>query len=497
MSRRLSRLEDLAKEKVAENLGRLAESISDQFSCGDSLESPEKVQLVFKTKLGSWREAVFPGATAHDIQQLVDACSVASFGIDDQQVTDRSYRDAYKLDPDLFTSTFQLSNTPILGEITTTTVPNSHHIRAELYKLNVYAKGGHFKAHVDTPRPNQLFGSLVVCLPTQFSGGQLVTRHHDHKVTFDWSSPPESPKQTLSWAAFFSDVEHEVIPVSEGHRITLTFNLYQDLGVSAGSPVACDVSNSPLYGELRQALANATFLSDGGVLGFASHHAYIFEEFKAANQEELPVMLKGADRVVYLVAKTLGLSVIVKPFVFSDRYCGLLGGGYLVSRFPEFAERDDTYESEPEFEAMVDTLRVPLHSDKYITWCQHLSESQPAGVTVSYGNESRSVNVFYQAAVILVGIPRWDDFRKSFVTACGAAATAPRKKSDPERLLRSSSKAAAKKPKKKPKRSTQALPAKAKSGKAESSSSVLNRFCFHGEMPEIESSEEGEYWDLW
>ena len=42
-------------------------------------------------------------------------------------------------------------------------------IRAELYKLNVYSTGGHFKAHVDTPRSKEMFGSLVVFLPSVFT----------------------------------------------------------------------------------------------------------------------------------------------------------------------------------------------------------------------------------------------------------------------------------------------------------------------------------------
>ena len=27
----------------------------------------------------------------------------------------------------------------------------------------------------------------------------------------------------IKWAAFYSDVEHEILPVTEGHRVTLTY----------------------------------------------------------------------------------------------------------------------------------------------------------------------------------------------------------------------------------------------------------------------------------
>ena len=89
----------------------------------------------------------------------------------------------------------------IPDEITTPIVPEIPHLRCKLYKLNIYgALGGHFKAHVDTPRSEQMFGSLVVCLPTCFSGGALVTRHHQQEVKCDWSSSFESPMQELCQA---------------------------------------------------------------------------------------------------------------------------------------------------------------------------------------------------------------------------------------------------------------------------------------------------------
>ena len=45
---------------------------------------------------------------------------------------------------------------------------------AELYKLNVYSgRSGMFKSHVHTPCGRTQFGSLVVCLPTEFKGKYL------------------------------------------------------------------------------------------------------------------------------------------------------------------------------------------------------------------------------------------------------------------------------------------------------------------------------------
>ena len=89
----------------------------------------------------------------------------------------------------------------IPDEITAPIVPEIPHLWCKLYKLNIYgASDDHFKAHIDTPRSEQMFGSLVVCLPTCFSGGALVTRHHQQEVKCDWSSSFESPMQELCQA---------------------------------------------------------------------------------------------------------------------------------------------------------------------------------------------------------------------------------------------------------------------------------------------------------
>ena len=221
------------------------------------------MQLVYLNKSGLWNSAAFPGLKDGDIQQLLESSKVASFGKGKEAVIDESVRDAFALDTDKCLSSFQLSNTTILGEIKALLVPNVVNIRAELYKINVYTSPtGCFKPHVDTPRGSNMFGSLVVCLPTQFQGGALVARHRGEQVVYDWSSPPEDPVQKIQWAAFFSDIEHEILPVTEGYRVTLTYNLYNCDEARAEPDVA-----SPFYASLKSAVGHPLFLREGGTLG--------------------------------------------------------------------------------------------------------------------------------------------------------------------------------------------------------------------------------------
>lgn len=261
------------------------------------------MQLNYLQNNGLWADLNFPGFQDSELQQLIQASSVASFGKGKEEVTDKAYRDAYALDPSKFLTSFQLSN--------------SVDVRAELYKLNIYTgPTGCFKSHVDTPRGHNMFGSLVVCLPSQFTGGSLVTRHGGQQVSYDWSSSPESPAKEIRWAAFYSDVEHEILQITEGYRVTLTYNLYSiDVNTTAVSSV--DIETSPFYKHLKEGLECPHFMCDGGTLGFACQHSYIFEEFD--KRKNISPLLKGSDRVIYWAAKSLGLEVKVKPIMLREQ----------------------------------------------------------------------------------------------------------------------------------------------------------------------------------
>lgn len=65
---------------------------------------------------------------------------------------------------------------------------------------------------------------MVICLPYPHEGGQLRVAHQGQETIFDWSQ--KEAEDEIHWAALYSDCEHEVLEVQNGHRITLTYNLY-------------------------------------------------------------------------------------------------------------------------------------------------------------------------------------------------------------------------------------------------------------------------------
>ena len=151
-----------------------------------------------------------------------------------------------------------------------------------------------------------MFGSLVVCLPTQFSGGALAARYGDQVVIFDWSSLPDDPLSEVCWAAYFSDVEHEILPVTSGHCLTLTYNLYAIQERLHSVP-----SGSPFYSCLQRAISTPHFMRDGGCLVFDCEHLYAYTSLN--EKEQLSHVLKGADYLIFSTANMLNLKVTIKP----------------------------------------------------------------------------------------------------------------------------------------------------------------------------------------
>ncbi|KAE8827180.1 hypothetical protein PTNB73_08933 [Pyrenophora teres f. teres] len=209
--------------------------------------------------------------SASSLEKLLKGTTPATFGFQGRDVIDESYRKASKLDATQFSTDFCPYEVGIVDVVAQALLPkwpgDFQGIRAQLYKLNVYqAPSGLLKPHVDTPRSDLQFGSLVACLPCEHQGGQLVVRHQGLCMTFDWAGPAKD----IQWAAFYSDCEHEVLEVTSGHRITLTYNLYvrRGLGELTGHTNAMDVQQLPLYQQVKAALEDPSFFPEGDMVAF-------------------------------------------------------------------------------------------------------------------------------------------------------------------------------------------------------------------------------------
>ena len=278
------------------------------------------------------------------LQALEQACEAATFGRDDEAVLDETYRKAGKMDSDNFLLGLDVDRSRLVDIVHAGLLAGQDEtktIKAELYKLNVYGeslrivsdlgpvltrisapgKDAFFKPHKDTPRGTDMFGSLVLVFPTPHEGGALVLRHEGKEWTFDaaqlLSATAQCDLKRVAYIAFFSDVEHEVLPVTSGHRVTITYNLYWAPPPAVAFPEELSVlypqhSNTSSVAEaLAALLADATFLPEGGTLGFGLRHAYPFEKRWTDDMpnplDKLRGWLKGSDAALFRGLQALSL----------------------------------------------------------------------------------------------------------------------------------------------------------------------------------------------
>lgn len=90
-------------------------------------------------------------------------------------------------------------------------------------------------------------------------------------MTYDWSTRRDDDDHaSIRWAAFYSDCEHEILEVTSGYRLTLTYNLYAVRGMDrlTGISKSLDPTLLPLYQAVESIMGaeNGHFDGKGGLL---------------------------------------------------------------------------------------------------------------------------------------------------------------------------------------------------------------------------------------
>jgi hypothetical protein len=291
-------------------LAQLVDGIESPFSCGGELTPRKPVALAFADGAIVTLSRDDTGKPPASVRALISRASPAPFGKGSKTVHDVKVRKALQIKAaaDTFTvRNFDPAKSGVLEIVRQTLTPRDDEPpTAELYNLNIYGPGGHFTTHKDTPRGSDMLGTLVVCLPARFQGGELELQCDDEYEAFDWSAAIEQQDRpsTVHWAAFFGDVDHAISEVSSGHRVTLSWILRRAAGSEPGAVP------SELGDVLRRALADQSFLPTGGKLRFRCAHMYkATKDSPLARPVTVEVLrsLQGRDRDIAAAARALGL----------------------------------------------------------------------------------------------------------------------------------------------------------------------------------------------
>ncbi len=278
------------------------------------------------------------------LQPLIDRCQPATFGDKRRNRLDRNVRDAVQLKAENFSvENFDPESMGILDAIRREMFPpDSPPVTAELYALNIYTQGGHFASHKDTPRGSDMFGTLVVCLPSHFWDGQLKLIQRGLVEQFDWGTDIRGQRKEtqLHWVGFFGDVDHQIERVGGGARVTLTYLLRRS-DPSLPSRTLAEKDLAPAIHEAwRGLLADPSFLPEGGIFGYHCGHLYHQDARFQVQQKPLDQrsanMLKGRDQLVAAAALQAGLGVTFAPYLYEN----CVDETWQLGRFPTSKEKE-------------------------------------------------------------------------------------------------------------------------------------------------------------
>ncbi|MBI1874595.1 MAG: hypothetical protein HYS05_12035 [Acidobacteria bacterium] len=156
--------------------------------------------------------------TSATARRLCAIARPARYGLKDQTRLDPRVRDTWeipksrvRIDERRWATRFR----PLLDRIRCDLgLADGSHLKAELHNMLVYGPIQFFATHRDSEKSDDMIGTLVVILPSDFTGGAIEIEHHDERVAFRGSG------RTLTFIAFYA----------------LTYNLMLDGDVSTAAP---------------------------------------------------------------------------------------------------------------------------------------------------------------------------------------------------------------------------------------------------------------------
>jgi predicted 2-oxoglutarate/Fe(II)-dependent dioxygenase YbiX len=300
-------------------------------------------------------------------QQLIAVAAPAPYGRGDATLIDPAVRRTWQIAPERVQIGGRHWEQTLADIVTQATagLGVSGPVMADFYKLLVYDTGSFFVSHRDTEKAAGMFATLIIILPSLYTGGALLVRHRDREVRLELSCP--EPSQ-VTFAAFYADCVHEVLPITAGYRLALVYNLRRQGRGQIPQPPDYDTEQAQVTALLRQWSAGKDAPDDDSPekLLYPLEHAYTpaelaFEALKGADAAAATVLVaatSAADCDLYLALVSIEESG-------SAEY-----SGYYGSRRRRWSDDD---EDEEDFEV----VEVHDRSETLSDW-RRPDGSQPA-----------------------------------------------------------------------------------------------------------------------
>ena len=164
----------------------------------------------------------------NSVSLLRKSFTKAPFGKGTKTIVDESVRKCWQLGKDKFCfknplwksalQTLAVNAALMLGVVQS--------VEAIPYKLLLYEEGSFFLPHQDTEKEPGMFATLIVQLPSLFTGGELViTLPGGEQHECDMGSPANPPERHVYFAMHYADVKHEIKPLKSGVRLAVAYSV--------------------------------------------------------------------------------------------------------------------------------------------------------------------------------------------------------------------------------------------------------------------------------
>ncbi|MEC5160055.1 MULTISPECIES: 2OG-Fe(II) oxygenase [unclassified Janthinobacterium] len=275
------------------------------------------------------------------LEQLIAVANRAPFGLGAQTLVDTSVRKTWQIDASQLHfggRHWQRSLDAIVAQASAglgVTEP----VVAQLYKLLVYDTGSFFVPHRDTEKADGMFATLVVVLPSVYTGGELSIRHRERAVNLELARADPSD---AAFVAFYADCLHEVRPVNSGTRLTLIYNLVRSGPAGAAAPPQYLSEQAQATSLLKRWLAQREANDEDAPekLVYPLEHAYSAAELGFST-------LKSADaavaKVLLAAAAASACDIHVAQLVIEESGSAEYDGGddYYSRRRGRYRDDDD------------------------------------------------------------------------------------------------------------------------------------------------------------
>ncbi len=250
---------------------------SVNYCCHGSVETPSGGPGI---EVAGFGELAWPLRPKH-VREMLAFAKTAPYGKGTRTLVDLSVRNSLEIDASALTLSEDWNDSideaarrsaQALG------LPDDC-IRAELYKLLIYQKGGFFLPHRDSEKRKGMVASMIVMLPCRFGGGELIVSHAGARERFTFENAAAG--RQCEYVSFYADCLHEVQRVERGVRVCLSYNLFL-------RPGRRSAKKTP-HGALSAAISSWVRTRPADPIVFALDHQYTAGGLKLR-------LLKGADR---------------------------------------------------------------------------------------------------------------------------------------------------------------------------------------------------------